>query len=114
MSNLDDSARVIPFRPQFQPCPDGSMARVPTCWSPPRVQIYESEHADRLMEWVNALLARDDPHVCAVSPAAVCAFRESDSINNTLLTPHFTITVIYRVRITPAASELVDQSAATA
>ena len=90
------------------------MAQVPACWSPPRLQILQSEHADRLMQWVNNLLARDDLHVCAVSPAAVCALRESDSMNNPLLMPHYTITVIYQERITSAACEPVDQDYAAA
>jgi hypothetical protein len=114
MSNLYDSARVIPFRPQLHPRPDGSMAQVPACWSSPRIQIYESEHAGRLMEWVNALLARDDLHVRAVSPAAVCALRESDNMNNRLLMPHYTITIIYQLRTAPAASEQLDPSAVAA
>ena len=114
MSNLYDAARVIPFRSRLHPRPDGSMAQVQACWSPPRLQILQSEHADRLMQWVSNLLARDDLHVCAVSPAAVCALRESDSINNPLLMPHYTITVIYQERITPTASELIDASAVAA
>jgi hypothetical protein len=114
MSNLYDSARVIPFRPQLHPRPDGSMAQVPACWSSPRIQIYESEHAGRLMAWVNTLLARDDLHVCAVSPAAVCALRESDSVNNPLLTPHYTITITYQLWTAPAASEQLDPSAVAA
>jgi hypothetical protein len=114
MSNLYDAARVIPFRPRLHPRPDGSMAQVPPCWSPPQLQILQSEYADRLMQWVSNLLARDDLHICAVSPAAVCALRESDSMNNPLLMPHYTITVIYQDRITPAASEPVDQFAAAA
>jgi hypothetical protein len=66
------------------------------------------------MQWVSTLLARDDLHVCAVSPAAVCALRESDSMTNPLLMPHYTITVICQERITLAASEQVDLSAVAA
>ena len=97
---------VIPGTRQFQ--------TVAPAWSPPRLQIYESEHPARLMEWVNTLFARADLHVCAVSPAAVCALRESDSMNNPLLMPHYSITVIYQERITPTASELIDPSAVAA
>jgi hypothetical protein len=114
MSNLYDAARVIPFRSRLHPRPDGSMAQVPACWSPPRLQILQSEHADRLMQWVSNLLVRDDLHIVAVSPAAVCALRESDSMNDPLLMPHYTITVIYQDRITPAAFEKVNESAAAA
>ena len=114
MSNLYDAARVIPFRPRLHPCPDGSMAQFPPCWSPPRLQILQSEHADRLMAWISNLLARDDLHICAVSPAAVCPLRESDSMDNPLLMPHYTITVIYQERITLAASEPLDPSAVAA
>ncbi|MGH2617813.1 MAG: hypothetical protein ACRDJC_21500, partial [Thermomicrobiales bacterium] len=78
---------------------------IPPEWSPPRVQIYDSEHAGRVMEWVNILLSRPDIHVCAVSPAAVCALRESDSMNNPLLMPHYTVTVIYQERITPETGD---------
>jgi hypothetical protein len=46
------------------------------------------------MQWVSTLLARDDLHVCAVSPTAVGALRASDSMNTPLLMPHDTITVI--------------------
>jgi hypothetical protein len=49
-----------------------------------------------------------------VSPAAVCALRESDSMTNPLLMPHYTITVIYQDRVTPLASEQVDPSATAA
>jgi hypothetical protein len=52
--------------------------------------------------------------IITVSPAAVCALRESDSVNNPLLTAHYTITVIYQVRTTPAASEQLDASALAA
>jgi hypothetical protein len=83
-------------------------------WSPPRLQILESEHADRLMQWVSNLLARDDLHICAVSPATVCTLRESDSMNNPLLMPHYTIPVIYQLRTAPGASEQVDLSAVAA
>ncbi len=60
------------------------------------------------MQWVSNLLARDDLHVVAVSPAAVCALRESGSMTNPLLMPHYTVTVIYQDRITPLAFEQVD------
>jgi hypothetical protein len=43
-----------------------------------------------------------DLYVCAVSPAVVCALRESDSTNNPLLMPHSTITVIYQDRLPDA------------
>jgi hypothetical protein len=92
----------------------GQFETVAPSWSPPRLQILESEHADRLMQWVSNLLARDDLHIVAVSPAAVCALRESDSMTNPLLMPHYTITVIYQDRITPTASELIAPSTAAA
>jgi hypothetical protein len=88
------------------------MTQVPACRSFPRLEIYQSNQADRLIERVNTQLARDGFHVCAVSLAAIRASRERDSINNTLLKPHFTTTVISQVRITPAAFGLADQSAA--
>jgi hypothetical protein len=81
---------------------------------PPRLQILESEYPDRLMQWVSNLLARDDLHLVAVSPAAVCALRESDSTNNPLLMPHYTVTVVYQERITSAACEPVDPMQAAA
>jgi hypothetical protein len=80
----------------------GQFETVAPSWSPPRLQILQSEHADRLMQWVSNLLARDDLHVVAVSPAAVCALRESDSTNNPLLMPHYTVTVIYQDRLPEA------------
>jgi hypothetical protein len=114
--NLLDHKNIRVFRPRcgnVDPT-TGLFETIAPSWSPPRLQILESEHADRLMQWVSNLLARDDLHICAVSPAAVCALRESDSMNNPLLMPHYTITVIYQDRITPAASEPVDQFAAAA
>jgi hypothetical protein len=72
------------------------------------------EVADRLIQWVSTLLARDDLHVCAVSPAAVCGLCESDSMTNPLLMSHYTITVIYQDRIAPPASKQVDPSAVAA
>jgi len=92
----------IPGTLQFQ--------TVTPTWSPPRLQIYESEYPGRLMEWVNIVFARDDLHVCAVSPAAVCALRESDSINNPRLAPHYTGTVRYQERITRPASAPLEQT----
>jgi hypothetical protein len=80
----------------------GLFETIAPSWSPPRLQILESEHAGRLMQWVSTLLARDDLHVVAVSPAAVCALRESDSTNNPLLMPHYTVTVIYQDRLPEA------------
>jgi hypothetical protein len=50
----------------------------------------------------------------ADTPAAVCALRESDSMNNLLLMPHYTGTVIYQERITSAVCEPVDQDYAAA
>ena len=97
---------VIPGTLQFQ--------TVAPTWSPPRLQISESDHPGRLMEWVNSVFARDDLHVCAVSPAAVCALRESDSMNNPLLAPHYTVTVLYQERLTPAASAPRDQTPSAA
>jgi hypothetical protein len=92
----------------------GLFETVPPSWSPPRLQILESEHANRLMQWVSNLLARDDLHIVAVSPAAVCALRESDSMNNPLLMAHYTITIIYQLRTAPAATELIDLSVVAA
>ena len=82
----------------------GQFETVAPSWSPPRLQILQSEHPDRLMQWVSTLLARDDLHVVAVSPAVVCALRESDSMNNPLLMPHYTVTVIYQDRLPEAVS----------
>ena len=114
--NLLDHNSIRAYRPR---CGNvnrqtGQFETVAPSWSPPRLQILESEHPDRLMQWVSTLLARDDLHVCAVSPAAVCALRESDSMNNLLLMPHYTITVIYQERITAAACEPVDPMQAAA
>ena len=114
--NLLDHNHIREYRPR---CGNvnrqtGQLETVPPSWSPPRLQILESEHAGRLMQWVSNLLARDDLHICAVSPAAVCALRESDSMNNPLLMPHYTITVIYQDRIASAACARVDQTYAAA
>jgi hypothetical protein len=114
--NLLDHNNIRMFRPRcgnVDPT-TGLFETIAPYWSPPRLQILESEHADRLTEWVNTLLAREDLHVVAVSPAAVCALRESDSVNTPLLMPHYTITIIYQVRTTPAASEQLDPSAVAA
>jgi hypothetical protein len=92
----------------------GLFETIAPSWSPPRLQILQSEHSGRLMQWVSTLLARDDLHVCAVSPAAVCTLRESDSMNNPLLMPHYTVTVIYQDRMAPAAFEQVNSSAVAA
>ena len=92
----------------------GRFETIVPSWSPQRLQILESEHADRLMQWVSTLLARDDLHIVAVSPATVCALRESDSMNNPLLMPHYTVTVIYQDRMAPAEYEQVDSSALAA
>jgi hypothetical protein len=103
--NLLDHNKVREYRPRCGKInPEtGQFGTVVPSWSPPRLQILESEHADRLMQWVSNLLARDDLHVVAVSPAAVCALRESDSTNNPLLMPHYTVTVIYQERSPEAA-----------
>ena len=114
--NLLDHNNIRVFRPRcgnVDPT-TGLFETIAPSWSPPRLQILESEHAGRLMQWVSNLLARDDLHVVAVSPAAVCALRESDSMNNPLLMPHYTVTVIYQDRITPAAFDQVTPSAAAA
>ena|SRR5688500_1333095 len=99
------SARPMTWRPTggWPRSPNTTAASIPACWSPPRLQILQSENPDRLMQWVSNLLARDDLHIVAVSPAAVCALRESDSMNNPLLTPHYTITVIDQDRLPEAA-----------
>jgi hypothetical protein len=103
--NLLDSDRIKTYRPTSGPLIPGanSFEQIPPAWGPPRVQIYDSEHAGRITEWVITLLIRPDIHVCAVSPAAVCALRESDSMSNPPLMPHYTVTVIYQERIAPAA-----------
>ena len=92
----------------------GRFETIAPAWSPPRLQILESEHADRLMQRVSTLLARDDLHIVAVSPAAVCALRESDSMNNPLLMPHYTVTVIYQDQMAPTECEQVGSSAVAA
>jgi hypothetical protein len=114
--NLLDQNSIRGYRPRCGSVISGThqFETVAPSWSPPRLQILESEHPDRLMQWVSNLLARDDLHIVAVSPAAVCALRESDSMNNPLLMPHYTVTVIYQERITSAASEQVDLSAVAA
>jgi hypothetical protein len=114
--NLLDHTSIRDYRPRCGRVISGThqFETVAPSWSPPRLQILESEHPDRLMQWVSTLLARDDLHVVAVSPAAVCALRESDSTNNPLLMLHYTITIIYQDRITPAAFEQVDPSATAA
>jgi hypothetical protein len=103
--NLLDTDRIKNYRPTSGPLIPGTncFEQIPPTWGPPQIQIYDSEHAGRVMEWVNTLLIRPDIHVCAVSPAAVCALRESDSMNNPLLMPHFTVTVIYQERLPVAA-----------
>jgi hypothetical protein len=114
--NLLDHNNIRVFRPRcgnVDPT-TGLFETIAPSWSPPRLQILESEHADRLMQWVSNLLARDDLHLVAVSPAAVCALRESDSTNNPLLMPHYTVTVVYQERITSAACEPVDPMQAAA
>ena len=114
--NLLDHNYIREFRPRCGNVIPGTLQfqTVAPAWSPPRLQIYESGHAGRLMEWVNSVFARGDLHACAVSPAAVCALRESDSINNPLLAPHYTVTVIYQERITLAASAPLDQTPSVA
>jgi hypothetical protein len=114
--NLLDHNNIRDFRPRCGRVISGThqFETVAPSWSPPRLQILQSEYPDRLMQWVTTLLARDDLHICAVSPAAVCAVRESDSVNNPLLTPHYTITIIYQLRTTPATSEQLDPSAVAA
>ena len=114
--NLLDHNNIRVFRPRcgnVDPT-TGLFETIAPSWSPPRLQILESEHSDRLMQWVSNLLARDDLHLVAVSPAAVCALRESDSTNNPLLMPHYTVTVVYQERITSAACEPVDPMQAAA
>jgi hypothetical protein len=102
--NLLDHTIIRDYRPRCGRVVSGThqFETVAPCWSPPRLQILQSEHPDRLMQWVSNLLARDDLYVVAVSPAAVCALRESDSMNNPLLMPHYTITVIYQDRLPEA------------
>jgi hypothetical protein len=95
-----DSGKVIPGTNCFE--------KIAPEWGPPQIQIYDSEHAGRIMEWVNTLLIRPDVHVCAVSPAAVCALRESDSMSNPLLIPHFSVTVIYQERLPVDAAPILD------
>ena len=114
--NLLDHTSIRDYRPRCGRVISGThqFETVAPSWSPPRLQILQSEHPDRLMQWVSNLLARDDLHVVAVSPAAVCALRESDSTNNPLLMPHYTVTVIYQERITSAACEPVDPMQAAA
>jgi hypothetical protein len=114
--NLLDHDSIWDYRPCCGRVVSGThqFETVAPSWSPPRLQILQSAHPDRLMQWVSNLLARDDLYVVAVSPAAVCALRESDSTNNPLLMPHYTVTVIYQERVTPPASEQVDPSVAAA
>jgi hypothetical protein len=114
--NLLDHHNIREYRPRCGKIIPGTnqFETVAPSWSPPRLQILESEHSDRLMQWVSNLLGRDDLHVCAISPASVCALRESDSVNNPLLMPHYTITIIYQLRTTPDASEQLDPSAVAA
>jgi hypothetical protein len=114
MSGKPMSGAITMDQCPSQSCLTRRVHPVAPSWSPPWLQILESEHADRLMQWVSNLLARDDLHIVAVSPATVSALYESDSTNNPLLTPHYTITVIYQDRMPPAACEQVDSSAAAA
>ena len=99
--NLLDHNSIRDYRPRCGRVISGTLQfeTVAPSWSPPRLQILQSEHADRLMQWVSNLLARDDLHIVAVSPAAVCALRESDSTNNPLVMPHYTVTVICQDRL---------------
>jgi hypothetical protein len=114
--NLLDHTNIRDYRPRCGRVVSGThqFETVPPSWSPPRLQILQSEYPDRLMQWVSTLLARDDLHACAVSPAAVGALHGSDSMSNPLLMPHYTITVIYQERITPPPCEPVDQTYAAA
>lgn len=106
MSNLYDRARVVPFAPSLRHTPDGGSEPVPSCWGPPKVQIYEDERMGWVMDQVNILLARPDVHVCAISPAAVCATPEISGYSGEptgVWTPYFAITVIYQQRLAESA-----------
>lgn len=112
--NLYDSSRVIPFKPELRFLPDGASQRVPSCWGPPQVQIFEDERAGWVMEAVNTLLARPDVHVCAVSPAAVCATPEIGRHSGEptgVWSPSFAITVIYQQRTPQAAAVPISEAA---
>jgi hypothetical protein len=110
VGNLDRALVAARHRAHWQ----GSRSLSTAACSVPASPARSSRFRKRACGPLCALLARDDLHVVAVSPAAVCALRESDSVNNPLLMPHYTITVIYQVRTTPAASEQLDPSAVVA
>jgi hypothetical protein len=78
------------------------------------VQIFEDERMGWVMDAVNTLLARPDVHVCAVSPAAVCATPEIGRHSGEptgVWAPYFVITVIYQQRTEQPAAEPVPEAA---
>jgi hypothetical protein len=68
-------------------------------WSPPQVQILEGVSSVLVAQEVSKLLANEDIHVCAVSPAAI-----SMAGTGTETYSWIAITVIYQDRIKPAAA----------
>lgn len=67
-------------------------------WHTPVMQIIAHTDEDWVSAEVNRVLGDRDLRIIGVSPAAVVALRESDSLNNPLLQPHYAVTVLYQAR----------------
>ena len=88
---------------------------LPPCWSPPRLCIFAHSEAERVDELVSRFLSDMSVHIIAVSPAAIGpGWWPYDHRPAGEPVPHFAVSVLYQERLTPAASESVDQTPAAA
>ena len=98
--NLLDHNNVRQFRTVI-----GSITgqQILPCWSAPQAKIIEGSSSVLVAQNVSKLLANEDIHVCAVSPAAISmAGAGVETYSWTA------VTVIYQERL-PAASLLADR-----
>jgi len=94
--NLLDHNNIREYRPRcgkINP-QTGQFETIPPSWSPPQVQILEGVSSVLVGQEVSRLLADEDIHICAVSPAAI-----SMAGTGTETYSWTAITVIYQDRL---------------
>jgi hypothetical protein len=81
------------------------------CWSPPRLRIFDHSEAAHVDDLVSRFLASPSVHIIAVSPAVIGpGWWPYDHSPGGEPVPLFAVSVLYQERLTPAASDSLDQT----
>ena len=112
--NLLDHNNVREYRPRCGNVIPGTnhFETVAPAWSPPKVEIFSHDHAERVEAGVIRLFADPDIHVVAVSPATITATPEISQYSGKetgIWNPYFAVTVIYQDRLPAVAVDPINE-----